>query len=49
MIQIDLSNEYTQNRGKDSVRRDGKLYDKLNHTYDWGTKTVYCDVTWLFA
>lgn len=49
MLQIDLSTDYTQNLGKDSVRREGKLYDKLNHTYQWGDGIVYCDIMWLFA
>ena len=49
VLQMDLSTDKYGNLNKDSVRRDGKLYDKLNHTYDWGGKTVYCDITWLFA
>lgn len=31
----------------DPIRRDGKLYDRLNHTYEWNT-SVLCDITWLF-
>jgi len=31
----------------DTVRRDGKLYDRLNHTFEWD-HSVLCDITWLF-
>ena len=31
----------------DPVRRNGKLYDRLNHTYQWDNPVV-CDITWLF-
>jgi hypothetical protein len=32
-----------------TVLRDGKLYDKVNHTYVFPTgKPVFCDVVWLF-
>ena len=34
-------------RDCDVVKRDGKLYDKLNHTYEF-EDTVYCDVVWYF-
>lgn len=38
-----------QNRGYDSVVRDGKLYDKTNHRYTWPDfDKVYCDVVWAF-
>lgn len=46
VLSIDLSNVY-QNSDYESVIRQGKLYDKLNHTYKW-TKLnpVLCDVVW---
>tara|TARA_S200002703_G_scaffold103583_1_gene89846 strand:+ start:58 stop:669 length:612 start_codon:yes stop_codon:yes gene_type:complete len=31
----------------DLVRRDGKLYDRLNHTYKF-TKSIRLDITWYF-
>ena len=34
-------------RDCDVVMREGKLYDKLNHTYEF-KDTIYCDITWLF-
>ena len=34
-------------RDTDVVRRDGKLYDKLNHTYEFSTP-LYFDITWIF-
>ena len=34
-------------RTTDVVRRDGKLYDKLHHTYIFGS-CVSMDITWLF-
>jgi len=44
ILQIDLTDEY---RHIDAIRRDGRLYDKVKHTYDW-EHDVYCDVVWLF-
>ena len=32
----------------DTVKRDGKLYDKLNHTYKFDRK-IYYDIVWKFA
>ena len=31
----------------DPVRRDGKFYDRLKHTYEWDN-AIEADVTWLF-
>ena len=44
VLQLDLAPEYTT---KDVVRRNGKLYDKVEHTYTF-TDKVKCDVVWLF-
>lgn len=46
VLMIDLSDLY-ENRGIDVVRRNGKLYNKIDHTFTW-TQTVKCDVVWLF-
>jgi hypothetical protein len=46
VLQIDLSNN-SANMDKDVIRRNGKLYDKANHTYTF-TEKVECDITWLF-
>ena len=50
ILQIDLHDE--KDTEYESVRRDGKLYEKTNHTYDWTTLTnwekVPCDIVWLF-
>jgi hypothetical protein len=51
VLQMDLSDnpKYATNyRGKDTVKRDGKLYDRMNHTFEWA-ETIYCDVVWLFT
>ena len=45
-LRYDLSNG--NNKFKDVVKRDGKLYDLVNHTYEF-TGDVYVDVTELFA
>ena len=34
VLQIDLSDNH-DNRSKDAVRRDGYLYDRENHTFEW--------------
>jgi len=44
VIQLDLTQDY---RDKDTVRRNGKLYDRTNHTYEWDDE-VKCDVIWYF-
>jgi len=50
ILQIDLHDE--KDNSYESVRRDGKLYEKINHTFDWttltGWDTVRCDITWFF-
>lgn len=49
VLQIDLSTT-SSNVDYDVVRRNGKLYDKISHKYDWakGKDHVECDVVWLF-
>jgi hypothetical protein len=46
MLQLDLSDLY-ENRGIDAVKRNGKLYNKTDHTFIW-TGALKCDVLWLF-
>tara|TARA_R100000781_G_scaffold927_2_gene1585 strand:- start:17353 stop:17979 length:627 start_codon:yes stop_codon:yes gene_type:complete len=50
VLQIDLHDE--KDNQYEAVRRNGKLYEKINHTYDWKTltnwDTVACDIVWLF-
>ena len=50
ILQIDLHDE--KDNQYESVRRSGKLYEKINHTFDWttltGWDTVRCDIVWLF-
>ena len=51
VLQMDLSDNpkyATSYREKDTVKRDGKLYDRMNHTFTW-TESIYCDVTWFFT
>jgi hypothetical protein len=45
ILQIDLTDEY---RHYDAVRRDGRLYDRTRHTYEWEDEILRCDVLWLF-
>ena len=47
VLQLDLSHN-ANNGNKQSVRRQGKLYDKEEHTYEWTDGAVECDVVWLF-
>ena len=46
MLQIDTNVETHKDR-YDVVRRDGKLYDRLKHTYTF-TSNIKADVVWLF-
>jgi hypothetical protein len=48
VLSIDLS-DLSENKGYQVITRNGKLYDKLNHTYTWPAgQTLKCDVVWLF-
>ena len=44
MIRLDLSDNL-KNKSHDSVQRDGFLYDRRDHTYEWDYNPE-CDVTW---
>ena len=49
MLQVDFSESYKGNI--DPVRRDGKIYDRYNHTYTLGTTVgdeFKVDVVWFF-
>ena len=46
VLQIDLS--ISSASDKNAIRKDGKLYDKEHHTYQWTDGAVDCDITWLF-
>lgn len=42
-------NKYANNQRYQTVLRDGRLYDKINHTYTFTAgSTVKCDVVWKF-
>ena len=45
ILQIDATAN-SSNINLDLVRRDGKLYDKIDHSYTF-TNKVECDITWL--
>jgi len=50
MLQCDLSEapkHKSKYGNKNSIRRDGFLYDKTEHSYTWD-EAVYCDVLWYF-
>lgn len=42
------ASEVFANVEMDTVIRDGKLYDRFNHTYKFTNGPVECDVIWLF-
>ena len=46
VLQIDLSPPHVKD--KQPIRKNGKLYDKEHHTYEWKDGTVQCDILWLF-
>ncbi len=46
MLQIDTNTQYHKDQ-YDIVRRDTKLYDRLNHTYTF-TDSIKADVVWYF-
>ena len=45
VLQLDLTSSY---RDKDATFRQGKLYDRTGHTFEW-SGPVKCDVIWLFS
>ena len=44
---MDLNNWHLANRGRDTVRRDGKLYDRYNHTFKFDDDPTYVDITYI--
>ena len=46
VLQLDLDTNVYKDQ-YNPVRRDGKFYDKFNHTYQWDNE-IQADVTWLF-
>ena len=56
VLRLDVNGDYI-NRGTNVVQRDGKLYDKVQHTYEFNKANnlvnpdgkIYLDVTWLFS
>ena len=48
-LQIDLCRSANHAYGNlDTVRRQGKLYERNNHTFVWEQPVVYCDIVWYF-
>ena len=47
VLRMDVSHNDVY-RNSDVIKRDGKLYDKLNHTFIFLQKTIYFDMVWLF-
>ena len=46
ILQIDLTDDY---QDKDAVKRGGKLYERVEHTFKWTTKSEYeFDIVWWF-
>ena len=46
MLRLDIHDGQTY-RTTDVVRRDGKLYDKMNHTFEFNPqKSIYFDIVW---
>jgi len=41
------TNRYSHYADYDPVRRDGKLYDRQNHTYEW-SQAIDADIVWYF-
>ena len=48
ILQMDLNRTYTQNLDRDSINREGKLYNKTAHSFVWTDDTLYVDVIWYF-
>lgn len=49
VLSMDLNQSTMLSRNHDSVRRNGKLYDRTNHTFSWeGHGPLVVDVVWLY-
>tara|TARA_R100001530_G_scaffold62134_1_gene44759 strand:+ start:36 stop:656 length:621 start_codon:yes stop_codon:yes gene_type:complete len=48
VLQIDLHNREADYKQYDVVRRNGKLYDRIEHTDKWTNGEMKCDVVWHF-
>jgi len=48
ILQIDLNTSYSQNLNRNSINREGKLYDKFSHSFVWTDDTLYVDIIWYF-
>ena len=46
VLRLDVTNGW-QNKTIDTIRKDGKLWDKVNHTFEF-TGDVSCDVVYLY-
>jgi len=46
ILALDLS-DLLENKGIEVVRRSGKVYNKIDHTFIW-SDLIKCDVVWLF-
>ena len=46
VLRIDQENP--ENKRTDPIRRDGKVYDKVNHTFEWDGDEVNFNVVYLF-
>ena len=44
IIQIDLNQDVVANKNRNSIVKNGKLYDKTKQSYEWTDTTVYVDV-----
>jgi len=48
VLQLDV-NRYKHQDNYDVVRREGKLYDRYNHSFKFeGIEILYCDVVWFY-
>ena len=43
-----MDSENPEDKNVAPIRRNGKLYDKVNHTYIWDDEEVYLNVVYLF-
>lgn len=47
MLQVDLNTSHPSYGNLDTVKREGWLYERNHHTFEW-EGTIYCDILWLF-
>lgn len=48
MLQMDLAQGRAEYGNLSTVKRNGFLYERYHHTFEWNFPVLYCDMLWYF-